>query len=100
MLKNKHNNHQNFSYSLKKDFETSKKPLCVLVKDNNEAVYLKNELSLLIGSDEILLFPENDILPYDHEIFHPKMLYQHQLLFLQIIAKRLIQDYLYQIFLL
>ena len=66
MLKNKHNNHQNFSYSLKKDFENSKKPLCVLVKDNNEAVYLKNELSLLIGSDEILLFPENDILPYDH----------------------------------
>ncbi len=66
MLNNKHNNHQNFSYSLKKDFENSKKPLCVLVKDNNEAVYLKNELSLLIGSDEILLFPENDILPYDH----------------------------------
>jgi len=66
MLKNKYNNHQNFSYSLNKDFENSKKPLCVIVKNNKEAIYLKNELTLLIDSAEILFFPENDILPYDH----------------------------------
>tara|TARA_B100001175_G_scaffold174360_1_gene148097 strand:+ start:2389 stop:5676 length:3288 start_codon:yes stop_codon:yes gene_type:complete len=66
MLKNKYYNHQNFSYSLKKDFETSDKPFCVFVKDNKEAIYLKNELNLIINDTEILLFPENDILPYDH----------------------------------
>ena len=66
MLKNKHNNYQNFSYSLKEDFDKSDKSICLLVKDNNEAVYVNNELSLLMESEKILVFPENDILPYDH----------------------------------
>tara|TARA_B100001109_G_scaffold243196_1_gene228797 strand:+ start:2717 stop:6004 length:3288 start_codon:yes stop_codon:yes gene_type:complete len=66
MIKNKHKKHQNFSYSLKKEFENSEKSLCVCVKDNNEAIYLENELNLIIKDSEILYFPENDILPYDH----------------------------------
>ena len=66
MLKNKHNNYQNFSYSLKEDFDKSDKSICLLVKDNNEAIYVNNELSLLMESEKILVFPENDILPYDH----------------------------------
>ena len=66
MLKNKHNNYQNFSYSLKEDFDRSHKSICILVKDNNEAVYVNNELNLLMEKEKILVFPENDILPYDH----------------------------------
>ena len=66
MLKNKYNNYQNFSYSLSKEFHDSKKSICILVKDNKEAIYLQNELSLLVDRDKIKLFPENEILPYDH----------------------------------
>ena len=66
MLKNKYNNYQNFSYSLSQEFHDSKKSICILVKDNKEAIYLQNELSLLVDRDKIKLFPENEILPYDH----------------------------------
>ena len=66
MLKNKYKNYQNFSYSLSQEFHDSEKSICILVKDNKEAIYLQNELSLLVNKDKIKLFPENEILPYDH----------------------------------
>ena len=66
MLKNKYKKHQNYSYSLLNYFLNSNKPICILVKNNKEALYLQNELGLLIDKEKIKLFPENEILPYDH----------------------------------
>ena len=66
MLNNKNKIYHNFSYSLSESFFNSKKSICLIVKDNKEAVYLKNELKFLIAEKDIKLFPENDILPYDH----------------------------------
>ena len=66
MLKNKYKNYQNYSYSLNQEFINSNKSICILVKDNKEAIYLKNELSLLINRNKIKVFPEDEILPYDH----------------------------------
>ena len=66
MLKNKYKNYQNYSYSLNQEFINSNKSICILVKDNKETIYLKNELSLLINRNKIKVFPEDEILPYDH----------------------------------
>ena len=66
MLKNKQINYQNFTYSLKKEFENIDKSLCIITKDNHESKYLIHELKIIFPNYEIYLFPENDLLPYDH----------------------------------
>ena len=66
MTKNKQNKYQNYAYSIKKYFDKSSNSLCLVTKDNIESKYIFNELSILIENKPIQLFPENDILPYDH----------------------------------
>ena len=66
MLKNKQNNYQNYAYFIKKHFDKASNSICLLTKDNFESRYIYNELSILFDKDCIKLFPENDILPYDH----------------------------------
>ena len=66
MLKNKQINYQNFTYSLKKEFENIDKSLCIITKDNHESKYLIHELKIIFPNYKIYLFPENDLLPYDH----------------------------------
>ena len=66
MLKNKHNNYENYAYCIKEHFNKNKSSICLITKDSSESKYLSNELSLLLDKDQIVLFPENDILPYDH----------------------------------
>ena len=66
MTKNKQNNYQNYAYSVKKYFDKSSNSLCLITKDNIESKHIYNELSILIKKKLIQLFPENDILPYDH----------------------------------
>ncbi len=66
MTKNKQNNYQNYAYSIKKYFDKSSNSLCLITKDNIESKYIYNELSFLIKNNLIHIFPENDILPYDH----------------------------------
>ena len=66
MTKNKQNKYQNYAYSIKKYFDKSSNSLCLVTKDNIESKYIFNELSILIENRPIQLFPENDILPYDH----------------------------------
>ncbi len=66
MLKNKQINYQNFTYSIKKEFENIDKSLCIITKDNHESKYLIHELKIIFPNYKIYLFPENDLLPYDH----------------------------------
>ena len=66
MTKNKQNNYQNYAYSIKKYFDKTSNSLCLITKDNIESKYIYNELSFLIKNNLIHIFPENDILPYDH----------------------------------
>ena len=66
MVKNKDNNYQNYAYCIKKYFDKNKSSICLITKDSSESKYLSNELSLILDKDQIVLFPENDILPYDH----------------------------------
>ena len=66
MDKNKYKNYLNYAYSLKEYFIKNNKSICIFVKDTNEAMYLKNELQLILDIKQIYLFPENDVLPYDH----------------------------------
>ena len=66
MDKNKYKNYLNYAYSLKEYFIKNNKSICIFVKNTNEAMYLKNELQLILDIKQIYLFPENDILPYDH----------------------------------
>ena len=48
MDKNKYKNYLNYAYSLKEYFIKSNKSICIFVKDTNEAIYLKNELQLIL----------------------------------------------------
>ena len=66
MNKNKYKNYLNYAYSLKEYFIKNNKSICIFVKNTNEAMYLKNELQLILDIKQIYLFPENDVLPYDH----------------------------------
>ena len=66
MLKNKHNKYLNLTYEIHKEFLKGKESICYVAEDIKEAQFLKNSLSLLDIDNEILLFPEQEILPYDH----------------------------------
>ena len=66
MLKNKQNIYLNYAYCIKKEFDKNQSSICLITKDSSDSEYLKNELSLMLDKDQIILFPENDILPYDH----------------------------------
>ena len=66
MLKNKHNKYLNLTYEIHKEFLEGKESICYVAEDIKEAQFLKNSLSLLDIDNEILLFPEQEILPYDH----------------------------------
>ena len=66
MVKNKYKSYQNYASSLRDYFLKTNKSICIFVKDTNEAMYLKNELQLILDIKQISLFPENEILPYDH----------------------------------
>ena len=66
MLNNKYKNNLNFAYSLAENFNNSNNSICIVVSDNKEAFYIKNELNLIIDDLKIKIFPENEIIPYDH----------------------------------
>ena len=66
MVKNKDNNYENYAYCIKEYFNKNKSSICLITKDSSESKYLTNELSLIMNHDQIVHFPENDILPYDH----------------------------------
>ena len=66
MLNNKYKNYLNFAYSLAENFDKSNNSICIVVSDNKEALYIKNELSLIIDNFKIKIFPENEAIPYDH----------------------------------
>ena len=59
MDKNKYKNYLNYAYSLKEYFIKNNKSICIFVKDTNEAMYLKNELELILDIKQIYLFPES-----------------------------------------
>ena len=66
MLKNKHNKYLNLTYEIHKEFLRRNKTICYVAENIKEAQYLKHSLKLLHSENEILLFPEQEILPYDH----------------------------------
>ena len=66
MLKNKHNKYLNLTYEIHQEFLKKNESICFIAEDIKEAQYLKHSLELLHCENEILLFPEQEILPYDH----------------------------------
>ena len=79
MVKNKYKSYQNYASSLRDYFLKTNKSICIFVKDTNEAMYLKNELQLILDIKQISLFPENEILPYDHSLLRRLLEnYNHQ----------------------
>ena len=66
MLKNKHNKYQNLTYEIHQEFLKKNETICYIARNIKEAQSLKNSLSLFHTENEILLFPEQEILPYDH----------------------------------
>ena len=54
MVKNKYKSYQNYASSLRDYFLKTNKSICIFVKDTNEAMYLKNELQLILFTLEIV----------------------------------------------
>ena len=66
MLKNKYNNYQNIVYEIHQNFLENDKSLTLVTRDAKESEYLYNALKIFNPNDNIFLFPESEILPYDH----------------------------------
>ncbi len=47
-------------------FKNNNDNICIVANDAKEADDIRNILSLFFKNSDILLFPENEILPYDH----------------------------------
>ena len=66
MNKNNKLNDHRFAHLLCKNFHDTDQSLCVITQDTKSAQELFNEVSLYLNKDEVMLFPENEMLPYDH----------------------------------
>ena len=66
MNKNNKPNDHRFAHLLCKNFHDTDQSLCVITQDTKSAQELFNEVSLYLNKDEVMLFPENEMLPYDH----------------------------------
>ena len=66
MLKNKYNNYQNIVNEIYRNFLENDKSLTLVTRDAKESEYLYNVLNIFAPKDNIFLFPESEILPYDH----------------------------------
>ena len=61
-----HKIRQSNAHELCRFYQESNNSICLIVKNNKEAKYIFNELSLYLNQEDINYFPENEILPYDH----------------------------------
>ena len=61
-----HKIQQSNAHELCRFYQESNNSICLIVKNNKEAKYIFNELSLYLNQEDINYFPENEILPYDH----------------------------------
>ena len=66
MAKNKPYMSQNLAYLLSEFYNASKKSICFITKNDSESKLLLNELKYFLKPEEVLWFPESEILPYDH----------------------------------
>ena len=66
MLKNKYNNYQNIVNEIYRNFLENDKSLTLVTRNAKESEYLYNVLKIVAPKDNIFLFPESEILPYDH----------------------------------
>ena len=66
MNKNNKANDHRFAHLLCKNFYNTDQSLCVITQDAQSAQELFNEIRLYLQNDEVMLFPENEMLPYDH----------------------------------
>ena len=66
MSKNKPYMSQNLAYLLSEFYNASKKSICFITKNDSESKLLLNELKYFLKPEEVLWFPESEILPYDH----------------------------------
>ena len=55
-----------FAHALCNKYQLSHKSLCVIVDDVKASKTLFNELSLYLNPNEVYIFPESEVLPYDH----------------------------------
>ena len=54
------------AHTLCKKYQESQNSICVIVDDVKASKLLFNELKLYLNHDEVFIFPESEILPYDH----------------------------------
>lgn len=66
MHKFNNTNDHRFAHNLCKKYMTSSKSICVITENTKSSKDLYSELLLYLEDDQVLLFPENEILPYDH----------------------------------
>ena len=66
MLKNKYNNYQNIVNEIYRNFLENDKSLTLVTRDAKESEYLYNVFNIFAPKDNVFLFPESEILPYDH----------------------------------
>ena len=66
MAKNKPYMSQNLAYLLSEFYNATKKSICFITKNDSESKLLLNELKYFLKPEEVLWFPESEILPYDH----------------------------------
>ena len=55
-----------FAHALCKKYQQDHKSLCVVVDDVKTSKTLFNELRLYLKPNEVFIFPESEVLPYDH----------------------------------
>ena len=66
MFKNKYNKYQNLIYAIFEQFQISDQSICLITKNNQESIYFYNGLKYFFDKDSLKLFPETEVLPYDH----------------------------------
>ena len=66
MAKNKPYMSQNLAYLLSEFYNASKKSICFITKNDSESKLILTELKYFLKPQEVLWFPESEILPYDH----------------------------------
>ena len=54
------------AHTLCKKYQEGQNSICVIVDDVKASKLLFNELKLYLNYDEVFIFPESEILPYDH----------------------------------
>ena len=66
MFKNKYNKYQNLIFEIFEQFQISDQSICLITKNNQESIYIYNGLKYFFDDDRLKLFPETEVLPYDH----------------------------------